>query len=357
LLSFIGVGLEQSPTLEAIELLKECDIIYYETYTSPVINSDVFKTLSDWIVQGNKKEIETVKREFVEDGRHILQEASKSKVALVCSGDPLVATTHQDLRVRAIRQGIETRVLHGSSIICAIGGELGLSSYSFGKTVTMTRSPMQYTAYLTIHQNLLRGLHTILLLEWDESSNFFLSPKDAIANLTEAEKDLKYGIITSETLILAISRIGQKRSNPRITCSNFSEAQSVSDFGLPPITLVIPGKLHFTEIEALSVITKKSEDYFVDNSKNIQRLGQTMLAKYSQKTLAALKRARDAASKKDSAERGRKYESVFENVELYTSDSLRFLNEGKEELAILSIGYAEGLLDSLRFSGELEFEW
>jgi diphthine synthase len=355
LLSFIGVGLEQSPTLEAIELLKECDRIYWENYTSPVINRDLFQNLSGSI--GEEKKIELVKRDLVEDGRQILEQAARSKVALVCSGDPLVATTHQDLRTRAIRAGIETRVLHGSSILCAIGGELGLSSYSFGKSVTLTRSPMQYTAYLTIYQNLLRGLHTTLLLEWDEKSNFFLSPKDAITSLIDAEKDLKYDVITNDTLLLAISRIGEKTTSPRISCCNFAESETLPDFGSPPITLVLPGKLHFTEIEALSAITRKNESCFKDNSKNIQRLARTMLAKYSQKTLAALKRAKNAADKKADSERSKKYESVFENVELYTSDALRFLNEGKEELAILSIGYAEGLLDSLRFTGELDFEW
>lgn len=355
LLAFIGLGLEQSPTLEAIELLKGCDSIFYESYTSPVMNQDLILTLSNFI--GREMKIESIKREFVEDGRKILELSRNEKVALVCSGDPLVATTHQDLRTRAIKLGIETKVLHGSSILSAISGELGLSSYSFGKTVTMTRNPMQYTAYLTIYQNLIRSLHSTLLLEWDESSNFFLSPKDAVASLIEAEKDLKYGIITSYTLLLTISGVGRKDSTPKITCCTFSDVPSVSDFGAPPITLVIPGRLHFTEIEALSAITRKSEDYFKDNSKNVQRLAQTMLAKYSQKTLVALKRAKEAAQNKRDAEKRKKYEAVFENVELYTQDALRFLNEGKEELAILSIGYAEGLLDSLRFSAELEFEW
>ena len=159
--------MEQSPTLSAIELLKNCDVIFYESYTSPAIRPDYSSELSSIL----ERKIETVKREFVEDGRKILDLAKTQNVALVCSGDPLVATTHQDLRTRAIRLGIETKVLHGSSILLSISGELGLSSYLFGKTVTMTRTPMQYTAYHTIYQNLLRGLHTILLLEWDESSN------------------------------------------------------------------------------------------------------------------------------------------------------------------------------------------
>ena len=365
MLTFIGLGLEQSPTLYELKVLRECEEIFYEGYTSPTMRSDTPTLIGQSLLfSGNeeKKEsgpkIQVVKREFVEDGRRILDLAKESNVALVCSGDPFVATTHQELRARAINSGIRTKVIHGSSILSAVGGELGLSSYSFGKTVTMTRSPMQYSAYLTIYQNLLRGLHTVLLLEWDESSRFFLSPKDAAESLFSAEKDLKYGVITEDTMLLAASRIGSMEQNsPIITCLSLGEARIREDLGSPPITLVIPGRLHFTEIEALSAITHSAQESLRDNSRNIEHIADLMVKKYSQKTLAALSRARRAV--KSSKEEGmeRKYDSVFENVELYTSDALRFLNEGKEELAVLSIGYAEGLLDSLRFSQELEFEW
>jgi diphthine synthase len=354
-LAFVGLGVEQSPTLYEVDFLKNCDRIFYETYTSPQVNPDLVSILSD--SKGGGKKIEAVAREFVEDGRKILDLAKNENVALVCSGDPMIATTHQDLRARAIKAGIETKILHGSSILSAVSGELGLSSYTFGRTVTVVRTPMQYTAYNTIYQNLLRGLHTTLLLEWDEASKFFLSPKDAVSSLIEAEKDLKYGIITNDALLLGVSEIGKREEDkqlegdPKIIACTFSNYKE-QDFGNPPTTLVVPGKFHFTEIEALSAITGKPEDYFHDNSKNIERIAERMLRKYSQKTLTALTRARSEAEK-----RGRKYDAVFENVELYTQDAVRFLNEGKEELAILSIGYAEGLLDSLRFSAELDFEW
>ncbi len=348
MLAFVGLGLEQSPTIHAVDLLKKCDRIFYESYTSPVINPDLTSNLAHLIGGMN---IERVSRGFLEDGREILDYARNESVALLSSGDPMNATTHQDLRVRAIKLGIDTKILHGSSILSALSGELGLSSYSFGKTVTVTRTPMQYTAYNTIYQNLLRGLHTTLLLEWDEATKFFLAPKDAIASILEAEKDLKYGAIANGTILLAISAIGSGDSPLNITACAVSDAEN-QDYGNLPTTLVIPGKLHFTEIEALSAITRKPEDFFRDNSKNVQRIASGMVAKYSLKTLEALARARSESTKK-----GSHFETVFENVELYTQDALRFLSEAKEELAILSIGYAEGLLDSLRFSGELSFDW
>ena len=76
-----------------------------------------------------------------------------------------------------------------------------------------------------------------------------------------------------------------------------------------------------------------------------------MVTKYTSRTIDALNKAKKIKGN-DS-----KFKVLFENVEAYVSDSERFLNEGRSELAVLSIGYAEGLLDSLRFTGELDIEW
>jgi diphthine synthase len=45
-------------------------------------------------------------------------------------------------------------------------------------------------------------------------------------------------------------------------------------------------------------------------------------------------------------ERKRLYE-IVENSEYYIEDAKRFLRTGRPELAVLSIGYAEGLLDAV----------
>jgi len=354
LLVFIGIGVEQSPSLRAIQELKTCDVIYFESYTSPVLDDRAL--LDTTSGQMGDKIIEKVKREFVEEGWKILQQAKTKKVALVSSGDPLVATTHQDLRTRAIHERIETRVVHASSILTAVGGEFGLHSYSFGRIVTMTEEPMQYTAYNTIYQNLLAGLHSTLLLQWDESRNFFLTPDRAIKNLESAEKDIKYGIIRPKTLFLTASRLGS--DSPTLRASLIEELPEVK-IGEPPLVMVIPGSLHFTEKEALGAIVGRDPNWFPDNTEAIQKLSRSMLDRYSSKTKGALQRARKAALalSSEKGEQKVRFDQVFENVECYLQDSLRFMNEGKEELAVLSIGYAEGLLDSLRFAGLVEFEW
>ncbi|MHB8566316.1 MAG: diphthine synthase [Nitrososphaerales archaeon] len=348
MLAFIGLGLDQSPSLKALEEMKKCDVILLESYTSPVLNENIVTTLRSDL--GDK--LQLVKREFIEDGRKIIDLSKTGCVAILTSGDPLVATTHQELRERALKEGVKTKIIHGSSILSSIQGELGLHSYNFGRVVTMTDEPMQYTAYNTIYENLLRGLHTTILLQWDESRGFFLSPASAVNKLLEAENDMKYEILSSKTLVLIASRLGTDASS---TIACFVEDLAKIKIGEPPHSIVIPGKLHFTEREALSAITAHEPAYFVDNSLKIERLSARMLQKYSKKTLAALERARRAATLKKNTNAN--FDEIFENVECYTQDALRFLNEGKEELAVLSIGYAEGLLDSLRFGGMLDFEW
>ena len=47
----------------------------------------------------------------------------------------------------------------------------------------------------------------------------------------------------------------------------------------------------------------------------------------------------------------------MENVQLYLKDAEEFLSNGEDELAMLSIGYAEGLLDSLNFAGVVRIDW
>jgi diphthine synthase len=348
MLYFVGLGIDQSLSLKSLQELSSCDHVYYESYTSPPINDEVLSQFSDL-----SEKVEVVKREFVEDGRKILEVSKKGIAALVCSGDPMVATTHQELRTRAIKEGIETTIIHGSSILCSVSGELGLHSYNFGRIVTMTKEPMQYTAYNTIYDNLFRGLHTTILLEWDESQNFFLDPKAAIKGLEDAERDLRHEVLDASTFVLVASRLGSKDSS---VAGLSLEELKTRNLGAPPHVLVLPGKLHYTELESLGVLLGRNIESIPDNTRAISKLSRRMVQKYTRKTLDALGRAKKSAEIKKISS-GLNFEDVFENVECYTRDAERFLNEGRDELAVLSIGYAEGLLDSLRFSGLLEFEW
>ena len=50
----------------------------------------------------------------------------------------------------------------------------------------------------------------------------------------------------------------------------------------------------------------------------------------------------------------KEFEIIIENAELYVNDAEKFLEEGQDEVAILSIGYADGLVDALRLAKGLE---
>ena len=50
----------------------------------------------------------------------------------------------------------------------------------------------------------------------------------------------------------------------------------------------------------------------------------------------------------------KEFQEVLENAELYIKDAEKFLEQGKDEVAILSIGYADGLVDALRIAKGLE---
>ena len=67
----------------------------------------------------------------------VLRRAKEEKVAFLVSGDPLIAATHVDLRIRAEKQGIKTRVVHGASVISAVIGLSGLQNYKYGRSVTI----------------------------------------------------------------------------------------------------------------------------------------------------------------------------------------------------------------------------
>jgi len=345
MLYFVGLGLTgvESITLEGLKALKGCKTVYLERYTNPSTPS------AEELAEFLGREVLEVSREFVEDGRRILREAKEADVALACSGDPMVATTHQELRVRAVKEGVATKIIHGTSIVGCIAGELGLHQYKFGKIVTVTAStPTLNTVLDTLYWNLLRGLHTLLLLEWQP--NRTLTPNEALKMLIDADEEMRLGIFNPNLFTIIAARLCQR--NQLIKAALLKDLLHL-DYGEPPYSIVIPADLHFTEAEALETLFR-SDCSKVNNTQYAKSKANVLVPRYVEKTRAALKKVKEMLAAK---ELKLNTSDLLENVDCYSSDALRFLNEGKTELAILSIGYAEGLLDSLRFLGLVEVPW
>ena len=106
MLYFVGLGISgaKSIPLEAQDILSKADIVYLEQFTSPIGKSDLAK-----IKKMTHGEFKPAKRWLVEDGNEILKNAKRKKVVLLSYGDPYIATTHIELRTRAIQEKIKDR--------------------------------------------------------------------------------------------------------------------------------------------------------------------------------------------------------------------------------------------------------
>lgn len=119
------------------------------------------------------------------------------------------------------------------------------------------------------------------------------------------------------------------------------------DFGAPPHTIIITGKLHFTETDALKILANCIDEPS-NNSDRTIKIASQMMQKY-------VPMVRDALKEIEPYYREQKeFLSILENAELYIRDAERFLEEGQDEVSILSIGYADGLVDALRLAKGLE---
>jgi len=332
----LGISGIESISIETQKLLKNADIVYLEQFTSPVT-----KLESNKIKKLVKGEFKIAKRWMVEDGKEILKNSKKKKVVLLTYGDPYIATTHIELRTRAFQEKIKTKTIHAASSITALVGECGLHYYKIGRIVTVMKDPKTLTTpYYVTYSNALAGNHTVLLLEYNEDEDFFLEPINALSDLLSTEKEQKRKIISPSTFVIIASRIGFK--NQAITAGKISNLIK-KNFGKPPHTIIIPGQLHFTESDALKVFVNCVDEPF-DNSKNIKKISEQMLEKYVPMVRKAVEEI--APHYKNSKE----FQEVLENAELYIQDAEKFLEQGKDEVAVLSIGYADGLVDALRIA-------
>ena len=338
MLWFVGLGISgtRSIPIEVVKIIQEADFVYLEAFTSPISkqHEDEIKNM----VNGSFK---IAKRWLVEDGQEILNASKSSTVVLLSYGDPYVATTHIELRTRAKLENIKTSTIHSASVITSMIGEAGLQFYKVGRVVTiMNEKKSTITPYTVIFKNLAQGLHSIILLEYNHDENYFLDPKDAISNLLDVEKEQKRSVLNYDTFAIIASRIGF--DTQKIISGKFSNLLKV-DFGEPPHSIIITGKLHFTESDAINVLTE-CIDKSSDNSDGIKSISVQMIERYVPMVRKALEEIRQLYNNSE------EFQEVFENAELYINDAENFLKQGKDENAVLSIGYADGLVDALRMA-------
>jgi diphthine synthase len=112
----LGLGDEKDITVRGLEAVKSCDKIFLEAYTS-VLRVDKSK-LEDFY----GKSITIADRHKVEsEAEQIIDPAKDENVALLVVGDPVCATTHTDIIIRAQEIGIKVEMIHNASAMGAVG--------------------------------------------------------------------------------------------------------------------------------------------------------------------------------------------------------------------------------------------
>jgi diphthine synthase len=249
MLHFIGLGLydELDISIRGLETVRAADVVYAEFYTSRLMGATKEK-LEDFY----GKEIHLLSREEVEVDPAWLEEARKVDVAFLVGGDPMVSTTHLDLRLRAVELGIETKVIHSASIVTAVSGLTGLQNYRFGRSTTI---PFPYisrgkrivpeTPYMVLKENLERNLHTMLFL--DIQNERYMTVNEGARLLLEMQAMTGENVLDG-ALGIGIARAG---ANEATVKADFLTSLGDYDFGGPLHIMVVPANLHFMEAKAL----------------------------------------------------------------------------------------------------------
>jgi diphthine synthase len=252
-LVFIGLGLndEKDISLKGLNEIQKCDMVFAEFYTAKLTGTDLAK-----IKKVIGKDIEVLTREETEKGDKIINNAKEKTVAFLVCGDSMAATTHIDLRLRAEKLGIKTKIIHGSSIVTAVPGLLGLQNYKFGRTTTLAFPEKDYfptSQYDIIKENKEMGLHTLVLLDIQSDKNSYMTANKGMNLLKKMEEKHKDNIIKNDSIICVVARAG---SSDLIALAGTFKDLIGRDFGPPLHSIVIPGKLHFMEIEALKTLAQ-----------------------------------------------------------------------------------------------------
>ena len=242
MISLVGLGVAYDITERGMEELKNCDFAFCEIHTMPVPREYVEKLEAE-----SGKRIEIIERDKVE-GEFLIEKAKEGKICLLCGGDPLAATTHTSLLIDAKNAGIETRVVHNSSIFSAAAGKSGLQAYRFGKTVTVSFWRKNYeptSPLLLIEKNLEAGMHTLVLMDLDKELGL-MDGKLGLELLGKMEEKEGKKVLPEKVVVL--SRVGHP--DEKVSYEKVSELMG-ADLGEGPFVLVVPAELHEMEKEYL----------------------------------------------------------------------------------------------------------
>lgn len=243
MLYLVGLGLwdEKDISVRGLEIVRNADMAYLDGYTSAMKGTTLEK-----IGELAGKKIVPLERNRLEQEIGWMDGAKTKDIVLLVGGDPLVATTHSDLMMRAWEKGIRTKVIHNASIFSAVA-ESGLQIYKFGKTATVTYWEENYkptSFYETVKENGKRGLHTLLLLDIKKGRQ--MAPNEAIGIL----KKIDAGFGTKRVVVM--SRVGGDVGISYGTADSLERMEHGNGLHV----LIVPGEMHIMETAFLQHFRK-----------------------------------------------------------------------------------------------------
>jgi len=258
----LGLGDEDDITVRGLKAVQRSEVIFLEAYTS------VLGTPKERLETVFGKSIVIADRNMVEsEAERIYMPAKETDVCFLVVGDPLCATTHTDIIIRAKAEGIRVEVVHNTSVMGAVAS-CGLQLYSFGYTVSIPLFEGEWrpdSFYPKIAYNKAGGMHTLCLLDikmkepdYEEMMRGrvrylpprFMTVNVAIGQLLAVEAVRGEGVLSRETSAVGLARLGQ--STQMIVSGTLGELLEV-DFGKPLHSLVICGEQHPCEVELLDM--------------------------------------------------------------------------------------------------------
>lgn len=252
--------------MKGLEIVKRCSRVYLEAYTS------LLSVGKDALEEFYGRELIIAEREMVEqEADEILRDAADNDVAFLVVGDPFGATTHSDLVLRAVKAGIQYRVVHNASILNAVGC-CGLQLYNFGEIVSIvfwTETWKPESFYDKIKRNRQSGVHTLCLLDIKVKEQTlenlmrgkkifepprFMSVNEAAEQLLEIIENRRGKgeelALTEDTLCVGLARVGSK--DQKIAAATLQQMVK-EDLGAPLHSLIITGHMHPMEIQMLKL--------------------------------------------------------------------------------------------------------
>jgi diphthine methyl ester synthase len=275
----LGLGNEDDITVRGLKVVQNADVVVLEAYTSLFVNVDVAV-----LERAYQKSIVVADRDMVEQQADelLLEPAVTKSVAFLVVGDPVCATTHSDLILRARQRNIEVEIVHNASIMGAVGSS-GLQLYNFGQTVSIpffAEAWRPTSFYDKIMYNRRGGMHTLCLLDIQvKEPNYeamvrgkveympprFMTVAVAARQLLEVESTLQQLAYTPQTLCVGLARMGQ--STQAIVAGTLEELSKDDEdaeggaLGGPLHSLVICGEMHDMELESLQPYLIEGSEY------------------------------------------------------------------------------------------------